>query len=297
MDKIESMRIFLKTADTLSFVETSRLLNLSPPAITRAIAQLEHSLTAKLFIRSTRHVRLTDVGLRFYHDAKRIIEDLEQAEAQARGQHQSPQGKLSITAPVLFGQQHVIPIVIDYLQQHPQVDIDAQFYDRNSHLLEEDLDIAIRIGPLRDSSMYAVHVGHVKRITCASPAYLSKHGIPETPQALAKHEIIQASTVETSATWRYGDKQQVKVSPRLCCNQNSAALTAAISGFGITRLMSYQVGEQIAHGKLMPVLEAFDSELLPVSVVYLEGRRNNNKIRSFVELAVKKLRENPYIHA
>ncbi|MCG7532141.1 LysR family transcriptional regulator [Psychrobium sp. MM17-31] len=297
MDKIESMRIFVKSADTLSFVEASRQLNLSPPAVTRAIALLEHTLGAKLFIRTTRHVRLTDVGRRFYHDSKRIIDDIDQAEAQARGVHQSPQGKLSVTAPVLFGQQHIMPIVTDYLTQYPQVDVDTHFYDRNSHLLEEGLDVAIRIGHLQDSSMYAVNVGHVKRITCASHHYLSHNGIPQEPQDLINHEIIQASTVESSATWHYGDNQQVKVTPRLRCNQNSAALSATLAGFGITRLMSYQVGEHIAHDRLVPVLEAFDNDELPVNVVYLEGRHNNSKVRSFVELAVEKLRENPYIHA
>jgi DNA-binding transcriptional LysR family regulator len=298
MDKLEAMRVFIEVAECKSFVGASRTLDLSPPAVTRSIAQLEHALGVRLFNRTTRHVRLTDSGTRFFEDAKRILEDVEQAVATASGSYAEPKGVLSVTAPVLFGQIHIAPILTEYLQQNPSVAVRAVFYDRISNILDEGLDVAIRIGHLKDSSIYATPVGSVQRLVCASPIYLEKYGMPRHPSDLTGHEIIQASTVEPSTTWQFESPtgtESVKVSPRLQCSQNGAAITAARQGFGITRLMSYQIGEELKNGALTRILRDYETKPLPVSIIHLEGRQANAKIRSFIDLAIDRLRANPYI--
>ncbi len=298
MDKLEAMRVFIEVAECQSFVAASRKLDLSAPAVTRSISQLEKTLAVRLFNRTTRHVRLTDSGARFFEDAKRILEDVEQALATASGSYAEPKGVLSVTAPVLFGQIHVAPILTEYLQQNPSVSVRAVFYDRISNILDEGLDVAIRIGHLKDSSIYATPVGSVQRLVCASPSYLQKHGIPRHPSELKDHEIIQASTVEPSSSWQFESstgKESVKLSPRLHCSQNGAAITAAKQGFGITRLMSYQVGEELKNGSLTRILQNYENKPLPVNIVHLEGRQANAKIRAFIDLATERLRANPYI--
>ncbi len=298
MDKLDAMRVFVEVTEAKSFVAASRKLDISAPAVTRSIAQFEKTLGVRLFNRSTRHVRLTDSGSRFYEDAKRILEDVEQSVAAISGSYAEPKGVLSITAPVLFGQIHVTPVLTEYLQQNSSVSVKAVFYDRISNLLDEGLDIAIRIGQLKDSSIYAIPVGKVHRVLCASPLYLEKFGIPSHPSELANHQIIQAATVEPSTTWQFKSatgKASIKVTPRLQCSQNGAAIEAAKQGLGITRLMSYQIGEELKNGSLIRLLASYQPEPLPVSIVHLEGRQAHAKIRSFIDLAVTRLRNNPYI--
>ena len=279
MDKLEAMRVFIEVAECKSFIAASRRLDFSAPAVTR-------------------HVRLTDSGARFYEDARRVVEEVDQAMAAASGSYAEPRGVLSVTAPVLFGQIHIAPILTEYLQQNPEVTVRAVFYDRVSNLLDEGLDVAIRIGHLKDSSIYATPVGSVQRLVCASPDYLKKYGMPRQPSDLTKHEIIQASTVESSTTWQFestAGKESVKVTPRLHCSQNGAAITAARQGFGITRVMSYQVGEELKNGYLTRILRDYETKPLPVSIIHLEGRQANAKIRSFIDLATARLRANPHI--
>ncbi|MCW8926539.1 MAG: LysR family transcriptional regulator [Xanthomonadales bacterium] len=292
------MKVFVEVAECRSFVAASRRLDLSAPAVTRSIAKLENALGVRLFNRTTRHVRLTETGARFLADTRCILEDVEQAVARAGGSYAEPKGVLSVTAPVLFGQKHVLPVIAEYMKQYPLVKVRALFYDRVSNILEEGLDVAIRIGHLKDSSVYATRVGSVQKVVCASPAYLKEHGVPGHPSELADHAIIHASTVEPSTTWRFESKagnKAVKVSPSLYCCQNGTAISAARQGLGITRLMSYQVGEDFDNGSLERILPGHESKPLPVSIVHLEGRQANTKIRSFIDLAVARLRANPYI--
>lgn len=302
MDKLEAMRVFVEVAECKSFVAASRKLDLTAPAVTRSIAKLEHSLGMRLFNRTTRHVRLTDSGARFFEDARRILEDVEQAVATASGSYAEPKGVLSVTAPVLFGQKYIAPILTEYLEKNPAVTVKAHFYDRVSNILDEGLDVAIRIGHLKDSSLYATQVGNVQRVVCASPIYLTKSGIPRHPSDLTDHTVIQASTVESSTTWRFESKsgktkeETVKVFPRLYCSQNGAAISAARQGLGVTRVMSYQVGEEFKNGSLKRILRDYETKPLPVNIVHLEGRHANAKIRAFIELAVIRLRDNPYIN-
>jgi DNA-binding transcriptional LysR family regulator len=272
---------------------------MSAPAVTRAIAQLEGSLGVRLFNRTTRRVRLTESGNRYFQDAKRILEEIEEVESALLGVYREPKGILSVTAPVLFGRKYIVPILIEFLDRHPELRVKAVFYDRVSNILDEGLDVAIRIGNLKDSSQFAVRVGNVQKVVCGSPDYLSKHGLPNHPADLADHQIIQSSAVEPSTTWWFESsegKTSVRVSPRLQFNQNDSAISAVKSGYGITRLMSYQVGEEFQTGSLVRILQEHEPEPIPINIVYLEGLRASAKIRSFVDLAKERLQNNPLIN-
>lgn len=299
MDKIEMMRVFVEAAECQSFVAVSQKLSVSAPAITRSIAQLESSLGVRLFHRTTRRVRLTDSGTRYYQDAKRILEDIDEVEAGLAGVYADPKGTLSVTAPVLFGQKYIVPILVEYLENNPGVKVKAIFFDRIGNILEEGLDVAIRIGHLKDSGQFAIQVGSVRRVVCGSPDYFDKHGIPHSPSDLPNHQVILSSTVESSTTWGFESptgRISVKVAPRLLCTHNDSAISAAKSGFGITRLMSYQVGEELRSGALVRVLQNYEPDPMPVNIIHLEGRRANAKIRSFVDLAKQRLKASPFIN-
>ncbi|MGH0002771.1 LysR family transcriptional regulator [Pseudovibrio ascidiaceicola] len=297
MDKLETMQVFVEVAERESFVEASKKLGLSAPAVTRSIARLEQSLGTRLFNRTTRHVRLTDAGRHYLCDVKGILESVEQAEAFVSGSYAKPIGELSITAPILFGQKYIIPLITEYLDLYPEVTANAEFYDRIVNMVEDNLDVAFRIGHLQDSGLYATRVGSIRRVICASPSYFSEHGTLQTPSDLTKHKIIQPTSVETSSHWKFaGEKTEVvKISPHLRCNHNCAAIQAAIGGAGITRLLSYQVAKDVANGVLQLALEAYEPEPLPVHIVYMEGRRASAKVRSFVDFAAERLRDNPFI--
>lgn len=295
MDKLEAMRVFAAVVEEGSFVDASRALDLSAPAVTRSVARLEAALGVPLFHRSTRHVRLTDSGERYYTHAKGILESVAEAEAAATGSYAEPNGRLTVTAPTLFGQIYVVPIIAEYVGAHSKVSVNSLLLDRVTNLLEDNLDVAIRIGSLADSSLFATHVGDVRRVVCAAPGYLAERGIPQSPADLAEHDIVHATAVEPLTVWGFG-KQKVKIASRLQCNQNAAVVRAAVMGMGITRVMSYQVADELASGALQPVLEDFEPPTLPINVVYLEGRKANAKIRAFVDLAVERLRANPLLH-
>ncbi|MFY3772928.1 LysR family transcriptional regulator [Marinobacter salsuginis] len=299
MDKIVLMRIFVTAAESESFVGAGQRLDMSAPTVTRAIAQLESSLGVRLFNRTTRRVRLTESGNRYYQDAKRILEEIEDVESALVGVYREPKGVLSVTAPVLFGRKYIVPILIEFLDRHPEIKVKAVFYDRVSNILDEGLDVAIRIGNLKDSSQFAVRVGNVQKVVCGSPDYLSKHGVPSHPADLADHQIIQSSAVEPSTNWWFeasGGKTSVRVSPRLQFNQNDSAISAVKSGYGITRLMSYQVGEEFQAGSLVRILQEHEAEPIAINIVYLEGSKASAKIRSFVDLAKEKLQNNLLIN-
>ncbi|GEA03635.1 LysR family transcriptional regulator [Alteromonas sp. KUL17] len=300
MDKLQTIKVFIEVAKQQSFSAAAEVLGISAPVATRAVAELEGRLRVKLFNRTTRLVRLTESGTRFFNDTQRILEDLDEAESHAAGVYATPSGTLTLTAPVMFGQKHIMPIVNEYLGMYEEVGVKAMFFDRLGSLLEEELDVAIRIGHLKDSSLYAVQVGSVRRIICGAPSYFKRKGIPKYPQDLLEHDLIFSNTVDSGSTWHFqnqGHKESVKLSPRLMCNQNAAAVSTALKGFGITRLMSYQVGEEIEKGTLQSVLTGYEEEPLPVHIIHVEGRRANAKVRAFIDLAVERLRENPYINS
>jgi DNA-binding transcriptional LysR family regulator len=300
LDKLDGMKVFVEVAKHQSFIGASKHLNLSAPAVTRLIASLETSLGVKLFNRTTRHVRLTESGEHFLTDTKRILEDILEAESAVTGIYSEPKGTLTITAPVLFGEKYVLPIITEYLELNQEVTIKTFFSDRVTSLVEEELDIAIRIGHLKDSNLYATHVGNVRRIVCSSPSYLKKYGEPFHPADLIDHSIVFPTTFESSPVWHFlhnDKKEAIKLKPRLHCNQTNSALQTTLQGFGITRLMSYQVGEELEKGTLQSILTSYEEEPLPVNIIRIEGRRSNAKIRSFLDLATKRLKSNKLINS
>jgi len=292
MDRWQAMRVFVKVAETKGFAEAARHLHMSPPAVTRAVAALEETIGARLLVRTTRSVTLTDAGARFFEDCSRILADLAEAEASAAGSFATPSGTLTITAPVIFGHRYMLPIILDYLAAYPQVSIRTLFVDRMVNIVEEGVDLALRIGNLPNSGFSALRVGSVRRVICGSPAYFEKHGAPATPADLSDHAVVATTSAWASTEWRFGqdDKTIVHVYPRLYCNTNEAALQAATDGFGLTRVLSYQVAPALASGELQTVLSAHEEAALPIHLVHPEGRHAPAKVRTFIDFAAERLR-------
>jgi DNA-binding transcriptional LysR family regulator len=295
MDRFHAVQVFVKVADCGGFAAAARDLSISPPAVTRAVALLEDRLGTRLFVRTTRSVRLTESGERFLADGRRILLELEEAEEAAVGIHAAPRGELRITAPVLFGRIYVTPILGDYLDCYPMVNIQTLFVDRVVSLMDEGLEIAIRIGELPDSSLTAIRVGLVRRVMFASPEYIKKHGLPKRPEDIANHQLIKSTSVETSQEWAFqenGAPLSVRAEPRLRMNTNDAVIELALRGWGISRLMSYQVAPYLADGRLRAILEPFEMPPMQVHVIHQEGLMVSAKVRSFVDFMVERLRAN-----
>ncbi|MGJ0492812.1 LysR family transcriptional regulator [Methylobacter sp.] len=294
MARLEMMEIFVAVAEEQSFAGGARRLNLSAPAVTRAIAALEERLGVILLTRTTRYVRLTDAGQRYLEDARRIVNEANEADETAAGINAEPCGHLAVTAPVLFGRMFVIPGIVDYLQRFQTMEVSAIFLDRIVNMLEEGIDVGIRIGELPDSSMRAIRVGHVRQVLCASPSYLAEKGIPKSPDALSQHSLIVAAAGSWSAIeWKFldGDKiMSYKIKPRLSVTSNDAAIAAAINGLGITRVLSYQVAPFLASGQVQTLLSNYEPNRLPIHVLHREGRYASAKVRTFVDLMVERLR-------
>lgn len=298
MDRLQAMRVLVRIADSGSFAETARLLNMSPPAVSRSVAALEEAVGARLLTRTTRSVKPTEVGARYIEDCREILASVEEAEAAASGSFARPSGNLTVTASVMFGQIYIVPIMTEFLDTHPQVTGRLLFLDRVTNLVDEGIDVAIRIGHLPDSSYSAVKVGSVRRVICGSPDYFETAGVPSSPAELAEHRIIAATSAWTSTDWRFGknDKQIVSVTPSLYCNSNPAAIDATRSGWGLTRVLSYQVAPDLVEGRLQTVLEEYEEEALPIHVVHPEGRNASAKVRAFVDFAAERLRSNSYLN-
>lgn len=296
MDRLQAMEVFVAVVDHGGFAAAARRLDLSAPVVTRAVAELEARLGVTLLNRTTRQVRVTEAGARYADDCRRILADVGEAESATSGSRSLVQGTLSVTAPVLFGNLHVTPIVTDYLQRYPDVDAHCVFVDRVVSLIDEGLDVAVRIGELPDSSLKAVAVGRVRRLLVASPAYLAANGSPQRPADLTRHTLIQPVGVSPYPEWRFAENGRPlvqRIRPRLRTTTNDAARSAALSGLGIARLLSYQVADALARGELLPLLQDFETPPLPVHVVHHQGRHMTQKVRAFVDLAVVALRANP----
>jgi len=294
MDRFHLINVFVAVVDTNGFAGAARKLNMSPPAVTRAINELETHLGLRLLTRTTRTVRVTDAGERYVQDCKRIMAELLEADESVSGMHSSPKGRLTITAPVLFGGMHVTPVVTEYLTRYPEVSASCLFLDRVVNLLDEGVDVAVRIGELPDSTMQAIRVGQVRRVICAAPSYLAANGIPTSPGDLHGHTIISASSVTPNPEWKLMDRgvlKSVRLQARMITTTNDSAVAAAVSGFGLTRLLSYQVAEHLLTGKLKTVLRDFEQTALPVHVVHREGRQAPQRVRAFLDLAIERLRQ------
>ncbi len=295
VDKLRLMSVFVAVAEEESFAGGARRLGISPPAVTRAIAALEDRLGVKLLNRTTRFVRTTEAGQRYLDDSRRILGEVDEADESAAGINAEPRGDLAITAPVLFGKLFVLPVIVEFLQRYPAVEVSALFLDRAVNLLEEGFDLGVRIGDLPDSSMKAIRVGSVRLVLCASPDYLEKHGTPRSPAALSGHTIIAATGISHTSDWRFRqgfELSAVRVKPRLTVSSNDAAIEAVLLGFGITRLLSYQVTPQLASGRLKVILSEYEPAPMPIHVVHREERHASARVRSFVDLIAVRLREN-----
>lgn len=293
MDRIQEMTLFVALAEHTSFASVARHFGLSTATVTRAVASLESRLGVLLVVRTTRNMRLTEAGQRFAVDSRRLLADLDEAENAAGGLHAHPGGSLTVTAPQMFGALHVTPVLTSFLSQYPSVEIRAILVDRVVSMLDEGIDVAVRIGPLPDSSLTAIPVGNVRRMVCASNAYLAEHGIPQHPDDLRRHTTISTSASERPPPWAFrinSEDYSLNVGSRLSLTSFQAAINAAIQDWGLTQIPHYQIREHLQSGRLECVLEAFEILPEPVHVVYSEGRRGSSKVRSFVDYCVSALR-------
>ncbi|MER0043454.1 MULTISPECIES: LysR family transcriptional regulator [unclassified Pseudomonas] len=293
MDRWQAMRVFVKVAETGSFASTARQMHMSAPAVTRIVAGLEDLIGARLLVRTTRSVKTTDAGSRYLQDCRRILGDIAEAELAAAGHYAEPSGTLAVTAASMFGHLHVLPLVLDYLDAYPGMHARTFFVDRPVNIVDEGIDVAIRIGHLADSGFTAIQVGSVRRVICAAPSYLEKYGVPATPAELKHHRIVVSQSAWASPEWRFAEGQRVLIDPVLQSNTNESAIATARAGWGLTRVLSYQADTSLQEGALQIVLDAFEEPPLPIHVLYPEGRQAPAKVRAFVDLAVARLRGNP----
>lgn len=287
MDRLEAMQVFVTVADLHGFAPAARKLRLSPSAVTRMIAALEEHLGARLLQRTTRQVRLTDVGTRYLERARRILSDIEEAEGSAREERNRPSGRLVVSAPVGFGRLHVGPVMTAYLKRYPDVACELRLSDHLVNLVEDAVDAAVRIGHLADSSLVVRQVGEMRRIVVASPGYLKRHGEPATPQALTDHQIIQFGP---SAAWRFvqdGRDIDVRPSARFTSNSADAAVQYAEAAGGVTQVLAYQAAESLKRGRLRIVLSNYEQPALPIHIVYPTSRLLSAKVRAFIDLVVE----------
>src|SRR3954471_6895888 len=288
MDRIDAMAAFVAVADLEGFAPAARKLGLSPSNVTRLIAALEDRLGARLLQRTTRSVTLTDVGARYLERARRILGDIEEAEISAQAERTQPRGRLVVSAPIGFGRLHVSPVMSAYLQRYPDVGGELRLSDRIINLVEDGVDLAIRIGHLADSSLVARHVGEMRRIVVSSDDYLKRYGEPNTPAAVASHETIQFGATTVEPEWRFvedGREVRVACAPRFATNSADAAIQYAEQGGGLTRVLAYQAAESIKTGRLRPVLVDFEPPPLPIHIVYPTSRLLSAKVRTFIDLA------------
>jgi DNA-binding transcriptional LysR family regulator len=294
MDRFDAMRVFVSVATRGSFAEASRSLRLSPSAVTRAVAWLEDELGLSLLTRTTRSLRLTERGATFLESCRQILDDLDDAERRVRGEDAEPRGEMTVAAPVVFGRLHVMPIVDGLLRAHPALKVRLLLSDRNVHLVEEGVDVAVRIGSLADSRLVATTLGAVSRVLVASPAYLAQRGAPASPLDLAGHDLIAFDGLGSVDDWSFATLDRpLRIEPRLSINSLDAALAGAEAGLGITRALSYQVEAAVREGRLALVLQAFATTPLPVSAVYPARRIGSANVAAFTKAAREHFRGNP----
>lgn len=293
MDKLQRMGIFISVVDENGFIGAARKLGISAPGVTRAVGELERQLGVSLLARTTRTLRVTEAGRRYAAYCRRILRDMAEADDIVSGLQGEARGQLSITAPVMFGNKFVTPILAEYLRRNADVRATSIFVDRTVNIVDEGVEVAVRIGHLPNSSMQAIRVGEVRRVICASPEYLEIHGVPRTPGDLSAHSIVMASAVTPSSEWNLREHEQstsVKIVPRLLTSTNDSAITAAREGLGLSCLLSYQIDEEIRNGNLRVVLANYEPPPLPIHLLHREGRHVPGRVRNFLDLAIESLR-------
>ncbi len=287
MDQFEMIRTFVAVADKGSFVEAARRLRVSPTAASRSIAMLEKALGAALLSRTTRSVRLTEAGALYLERCTSILADLDDAALALRGDGAMPGGTLVITAPVTFGRLYILPIATRLLADFPELKVELTLIDRVVRLVDEGVDVAVRIGDLSDSSLYAVKIAEVRPILVASPAYLAKYGTPPNVAALNQHALISFTELERAPVWRFGPagKPAIRIEPRLIVNTADAAMAAVAADAGIARVLSYQARAAITSGHVVTLLDDYAPPTAPVHLVYQANRRASVNVRAFIEAA------------
>jgi DNA-binding transcriptional LysR family regulator len=288
------MSVLLAAVESGSLSRASRTLRIPLATVSRKVAELETHLNATLLIRSAKGLELTPAGRSYATAAKAILEQLSEAERVAAGEYTRPKGDLAITAPIMFGRMHVLPVVARFLDAFPDVAVDLVLTDRVAHFLDDQVDVALRIGLLPDSGLIATRLGTVRRLVCASPGYLAANGVPATPGDLARHSVVSFEGVSSPTTWIFeADGAEVAASfrSRLSVNTIDAAIDAGLYGVGLVRTNSYQVADHVRGGRLSVVLEAFEPSPRPVHLVYEKQGRLPLKLRAFVDDVVPRLRE------
>jgi DNA-binding transcriptional LysR family regulator len=295
MDRIDAMKVFVAALDEGSLAGAGRRLGRSPAAVSRAIAFLEAHVGAELLHRTTRSIKLSEAGERYAVACRRVLVDLEEADIVAAGERSAPRGLLTITAPVAAGEDIVRPIVDAFMDEYPAVNVRLHFLDRPANLIDEGIDLALRIAHLADSTLIAVRVGEVRRIVAASPRYLEQHPVIAEPADLTKHQIV-AMTHFGIDSWSFPPLQgssvprAVQFTPRLIVNSIKGAVASAVGGRGVTRMFSYHIADQLRDGSLRILLAGDEHEPLPVHLIAPHGRMQVPKVRAFVDFAVPKLK-------
>lgn len=293
MDRLDAMSVLLAVVAEGSLSAGARRLRAPLATVSRKVSELEKHLRTQLLVRSTRRIELTDAGRAYVAAARRIIEQVEDAERDAAGEYRAPRGELHVTAPVLLGRLHVLPVALEFLAAHAEIDLRLLLVDRQVNLVEERIDVAVRVGHLGDSSLMATRVGQVRRVLCASPAYVARRGVPLTPADLCNHDGISFTGFAAAPEWRYrGDGPSFTVEPRkrLTVNTTEAAIDAAVAGLGVLPAVSYQVLAELRAGTLELLLEDFASAPMPVSLIHLNQGLLPQKVRAFLHWSAPRLR-------
>jgi DNA-binding transcriptional LysR family regulator len=293
MDRFDAMSVLLEVVEAGSLSEAGRRLAMPLATVSRKVAELEVRLKTRLLNRSSRSLSLTDAGRSYVAACKRILEDVEDAERAAAGEYTAPKGELMITAPIVFGRLHVLPVVMAFLEAYPEVDIRMVLTDRVVNLLEDPVDLALRIGALPDSSLIATRLGTVRKVVCASPAYFAARSRPTAPAELGAHDCVTFEGLMSPEAWVFGREESEKavaIHSRLVVSTAEAAIDAAVGGVGITRLFSYQVAAALRAGSLSIALSEFEPSPVPVSLVYAGRGRLPLKLRAFLDFAAPRLK-------
>ncbi|MFZ0549819.1 MAG: LysR family transcriptional regulator [Steroidobacteraceae bacterium] len=294
MDRLDAMQVMLTAVECGSLSKASRKLGQPLATVSRKVSDLENHLKAGLLIRSSKGLELTPAGRTYITAAKAILEQLNEVERAAAGEYTEPRGDLVVTAPIMFGRLHVLPVVTTFLTAFPEVSVELMLTDRVAHFLDDQIDVALRIGDLPDSSLIATRLGTIRRVTCASPVYLASRAAPAVPQDLADHDVISFESVSSPTTWRYwsdGNEVAVTLRSRLSVNTIDAAIDAGLAGAGVVRSTSYQVAGYVRDDLLQLLLEAYEPTPRPVHLVYYTQNRLPLKLRAFVDFVVPRLRD------
>jgi DNA-binding transcriptional LysR family regulator len=293
MDRLEAMSALLAAVEAGSLSGASRKLGMPLATVSRKVSELEAHLRTRLVTRTSRRLILTDAGRSYIAACKRILDDIREAERAAAGEYSAPRGELIITAPIVFGRLHVLPVVLEFLKAYPEIDVRLTLADRIVNLQEDHVDLAVRIGELADSSLVAMRVGSIGRVVCGSPAYFAERGTPKGPDELRKHDCITFNGLTSPEAWIFPSRKgniSVAVHSRLIVNTAEAAIDAAITGLGITRVLSYQVADAMRTGALLLALREFEPPPVPVSLVHAGQGRLALKLRAILDFAAPRLK-------